>query len=306
MKKVSVISVNYNQTAYTLAFLNSVFTAKTNYLLELIIIDNGSKENPETALKSQFSEIIFIRSEKNLGFAGGNNLGLAVATGDFLFLVNNDTEFTDYLIDDLIKPFGDDLTVGMTAPLILYYEPRNRIQYAGFTPINYYTARNACIGKGETNTNQFGEKPYQTAYAHGAGMMLSREALTKTGHMPENYFLYYEEMDWCEQVKRAGFNIMVNPKAVLYHKESVSTGEKSALKTYFMFRNRLLFIRRNANFVQRSIFWLYYLIVLTPREILSALSDKKTGNVKAILKAIFWNLTTNKNSLSLGIKIQNN
>ncbi len=303
MQKVSIISVNYNQTAYTLAFLKSVTAAKTNFLLEIIIVDNGSNENPETALKSQFSEIIFIRSDKNLGFAGGNNLGLAKASGDFLFLVNNDTEFTDYLIDGLIEPFNGCENTGMVAPLILYYEPRNMVQYAGFTPINYFTARNACIGKGEINHNQFGQKPYKTAYAHGAGMMLSRAAFEKVGNMPENYFLYYEEMDWCEQVKRAGFNIMVNPAVILYHKESVSTGEKSALKTYFMFRNRLLFIRRNANFFQKNTFWLYYLFVLTPREIINALKEGKHGNVKAIFKAIIWNITSNKNSLSLGIKI---
>ncbi len=121
-------------------------------------------------------------------------------------------------------------STGMISPKINYFTDKGLIQYAGYTPMNYYTCRNSCIGLREKDTGQYDHITAPTAYCHGAAMMIRKEAINKAGLMSENFFLYYEEVDWCEHIKRAGYDAWVCTDAVIYHKESVSVGKKSKLK----------------------------------------------------------------------------
>ena len=302
-KKVSIISVNYNHSHVTDAMLDSVYAHNTYAPIEIIVVDNGSKDNPVPAWQQKYPGVTFIRSEANLGFAGGNNLGIQHATGDYLFFINNDTEITPGLIETLVGTLEHHPECGIISPKIRYYDKPDMLQYAGFTPMDYYTCRNKCIGQFETDKGQYDNLTGETGYIHGAAMMLPRTAMEKAGLMPENYFLYYEEMDWCEKVKRAGYTVRINMQALIYHKESISVGAKSALKEFFMNRNRILFIRRNCGMATRAIFWTYFLCVVTPRNILSYIKDKQpfTG---VLLKAIWWNMTHSTNSTDLGYPVK--
>lgn len=304
MHKVSVITVNYNHSYVTEALLHSIFTKKTYALIEIIVVDNGSKEDPTPTWKEKYPTVIFIRSEKNLGFAGGNNLGIKQATGDYFFLVNNDTEFTELLIYNLAATLESNKKIGMVSPKIHYYDTPGILQYAGFTNMNYYTARNKCIGQFEKDEGQYDHLTGETGFAHGAAMMLKREAVEFAGMMAENFFLYYEEMDWCEHIKRAGYTIWINMQALIYHKESVSVGDKTALKEYFMNRNRILFIRRNVHDFKKIIFWFYFLCIVTPRNIIHYIRIKQPGFIPVLFKAIWWNFTNSKDSSNLGYRIK--
>jgi len=122
--------------------------------------------------------------------------------------------------------------------------------------------------------------------------------------MNENFFLYYEEMDWNEMIKRAGYQAWVCTDALIYHKESVSVGQKSALKEYFMNRNRILFIRRNASGLQRLIFYVYFMLTVFPRNILLYIKDKNFDFIPVLCKAVWWNVTQPKNSTKLGYPIK--
>ncbi len=304
MKKVSVITVNFNQPAVTEAMLESI--AKTNHYsnLEIIVIDNGSKTNPVPEWKMKYTNVIFIRSDVNLGFAGGNNMGIKIATGDYLFLANNDTEFTEGLIGTLANTLDTHPEVGIISPKIRYFSQPDMLQYAGFTPMNYYTARNSCIGQFETDKGQYDANTGETGFIHGAAMMMRKSALDKAGPMADNYFLYYEEMDWCEHIRKAGFKIWVNMQALIYHKESVSVGAKSALKEFFMNRNRILFIRRNCSLKVRMVFWSYFLLVVTPRNILTYIKNKQWGFIGVFLRAILWNMGNGVDSKNLGFDLK--
>ena len=302
-KKVSIVTVNFNHSHVTDAMLDSVFAKNSYAPLEIIVVDNGSAVNPIPAWQQKYPSVKFIRSEQNLGFAGGNNLGIQQATGDYLFFINNDTEITEELIEILVATLEDHPECGIISPKIRYYDQPDMLQYAGFTPMNYYTARNNCIGQFEKDHGQYDNLTGETGYIHGAAMMLPRTAMEKAGLMPENYFLYYEEMDWCEMIKRAGYTIRINMQALIYHKESISVGSKSALKEYFMNRNRLLFIRRNCGFGVRTFFWLYFLGIVTPRNILSYIREKQPFT-KVLLKAIWWNMTHSTDSKDLGWEIK--
>ncbi len=303
MASVSIITVNFNQKEVTEALLNSIERLNTFKALEIIVVDNASKVNPIPEWKSKYPEIKFCRSEKNLGFAGGNNLGMKVAGGDYLFFINNDTEITAGLIETLASYLDQNPKVGMVSPKILYYSEPDVIQYVGFTPMNFITCRNKCIGQFEKDNGQYNNISGPTGFIHGAAMMVRREAIIKAGFMHENYFLYYEEMDWCERVRNTGYEIHVNTNVTIYHKESISVGAKSALKEYFMNRNRILFIRRNAGFMNTFLFYCYFLCIVTPRNILNYIKSGDSNFIGVLLKAIVWNFTHSKNSEDLGYKI---
>jgi GT2 family glycosyltransferase len=305
MSSVSLVTVNFNHSYLTEALLESIDQKNTYQQLEIIVVDNGSRDNPVPGWLIKYPHVQFIRSAVNLGFAGGNNLGLKVATGDYLFLINNDTEITECLIETLAATLDEHPEVGMVSPKIKYFDEPEMLQYAGFTPMDYYTCRNRCIGLHEIDKGQYDNLTGPTGYIHGAAMMIRRTAIEKAGLMPEVYFLYYEEMDWVERMKKAGYTIWVNMQALIYHKESVSVGGKSALKEYFMNRNRILFIRRNCGPGIRLVFWPYFISVVATRNIKNYIRDKQWPFVPILLKAIWWNVTHNKNSTDLGFKIKN-
>jgi len=301
---ISIITVNFNQPEATIELLKSIDLHYLNADLEVILVDNGSRENYENNFKLVKKNIKYIRSEQNLGFAGGNNLGIAQASGKYLFLVNNDTEFTSGLIETLVQTLEANAKVGMISPKINYFDDQSIIQYAGFTHMNYYTCRNSCIGQFEKDNGQYDGIVAPTGYVHGAAMMIKQEVLPKSGVMAENFFLYYEEMDWCELVKRAGYEVWINTNALIYHKESLSVGKNSALKEYFMNRNRILFIRRNAKFQQRLFFYVYFALFVTPRNLLKYVMKKEFNFIPVLLRAIGWNIKNNVNSKKLGYTLK--
>jgi GT2 family glycosyltransferase len=303
MNSVSIITVNFNQSFVTEELLSSISTTNTYPNIEIIVVDNGSKTNDIPEWQIKYPGIKFIRSEINLGFAGGNNLGTQQATGEYLFFVNNDTEFTPGLIATLANTLDYFPQIGMISPKIMYFDKPDMIQYAGYTPMNYYTCRNHCIGQFETDNVQYENIIKPTGYIHGAAMMVRREAIEKAGLMAENFFLYYEEFDWCDRIKKAGYEIWVDTQAMIYHKESISVGKASGLKEYFMNRNRILFIRRNAPVQARLFFYAYFVGIVTPRNMLSYITKGYKGFSTLLLKAIWWNITQSTDSKKLGYPI---
>jgi len=304
MKSVSIITVNFNQSLVTEQLLQSISATNTYPSTNIIVVDNGSKQNDTEKWKIKYPDTQFIRSEVNLGFAGGNNLGVQAATGDYLFFVNNDTEFTPGLVQTLAEDLYNHPEVGMVSPKIMYFDEPGMIQYAGYTPMNYYVARNYTVGQFEIDKGQYDNITGPTGYGHGAAMMVRKEAIEKAGTMAENFFLYYEEMDWCDRIRKAGYQIWVDTRAVIFHKESVSVGKVSGLKEYFMNRNRILFIRRNAPLSARLFFYVYFLSMVTPRNVLKYIKEKHKGFSGLLFKAIWWNITEKTNSNNLGYPIK--
>ncbi len=304
MSHVSVITVNFNHHSVTEALLASLFNVNNYRDIEIIVVDNGSDDNPVPGWVARYPLVKFIHSDENLGFAGGNNLGIKEASGRYLFFINNDTEVTGSTIGQLSGTLDRHPEIGMVSPKIKYFDQPDVLQYAGFSKMNYYTARTSCIGQGEVDRGQYDNLTGETGYIHGAAMMVRREAIDKAGMMPENYFLYYEEMDWCEQIRRAGYKIWVDMQAEIYHKESVSVGNDSPLKEYFMNRNRILFIRRNCGVGTKAIFWSYFLLIVTPRNMLTYVLKRQWRFAGVLLKAIGWNIANATNSRNLGYPLK--
>jgi GT2 family glycosyltransferase len=303
MKPVSVVTVNFNQPQVTEALLKSLKEVNTYEAVEIIVVDNGSKTDPVPEWRLRYPEVVFVRSERNEGFAGGNNLGMQHATGDYLFLINNDTEVTEDLIAKLVASMEANPKIGIISPKIHYYDQPGMLQYCGYTAMNYITARNACIGQFEMDTGQYDKLSGTTGYVHGAAMMISRTALVSSGGMAENYFLYYEELDWCEKIRKAGFEIHTNLQSLIYHKESVSVGKRSALKEYFMNRNRILFIRRNASAFTFFLFCCYFVLAVMPRNLFGYTKNKEFSFIPVFMKAVTWHFKHKPDSNDLGYPI---
>jgi GT2 family glycosyltransferase len=145
------------------------------------------------------------------------------------------------------------------------------------------------VGKGKKDYGQF-DKVMRTHYAHGGGMMVPARVVEKVGLMPEVYFLYYEELDWCEQIKRKGYNIYYQPKSLIYHKESMTVGKHSTLKTFYINRNRILFMRRNVKGWPLLVFTLFYMCCTIPKNVLVYLFRREPSHLKAFWHAFAWNV----------------
>ena len=280
---MSIITVNYNGLNDTCALIDSI---PFNEDMEVMVVDNGSIKNEASILQNRYPHITAIRSNQNLGFAGGNNLGIKTAKGKYLYLINNDTVFKDFNPQVLIKRLKSSQKIGMVCPKIRFAWDDNPIQFAGYTPLSPITIRNRAIGFGEEDKGQY-DMPHQTPYAHGAAMMLKREVVDKAGLMPECYFLYYEELDWSMMLTRAGYEIWYDPASTIYHKESRSTGQNSPLRTYYITRNRLLLVKRNWSGFSKYISYCYLIVIVAIRDILKYTLQGKFSLTSAVLKGIF-------------------
>ena len=255
--------------------------------IEVIVVDNASKEDEATAIEQRYPQVKVIRSKENLGFAGGNNLGIQASQGKYLFFINNDTILRHPTsgFRHLINCLESSPKIGIVSPKIKFSWGDNPIQFAGYTPLSSITMRNHAIGCGETDDGQY-DTAHPTPYAHGAAMMVKREVIEKAGLMPECYFLYYEELDWSMMIRRAGYDIWCEPACTIYHKESQTTGQNSPLRTYYITRNRLLFAKRNINSPQRYLTYLYLIGIVALRDIIKYTLHRRPDLAQTTLKGI--------------------
>lgn len=280
--KTSIITINYNGLADTCALIETI---PFNEDMEVIVVDNASDHQEADTIAERFPQVKVIRSDRNVGFAGGNNLGIQAAQGTYLFLVNNDTVFKDFNISALIDRLESSSDIGIVCPKIRFAWDKNPIQFAGYTTLSMVTMRNRAIGYGEDDHGQY-ETAHPTPYAHGAAMLIKREAVDKVGLMPECYFLYYEEIDWSMMFTRAGYQIWYEPKCTIYHKESQAAGQDSPLRTYYITRNRLLFVRRNRRGILKGLSYAYLTAVVAPRDILRHITKGRINLAKATYKGL--------------------
>ena len=284
---ISIITLNWNTTSVTCDFLRSIQEKNTYQNIEVIVVDNASKDDPSSAFAAAYPGARILRNDKNLGFAGGNNTGIRVAMGEYLFIVNNDTEFTPGLLEGLLDIFATYPDAGIACPKFHYFFQKGTIEYAGYNTVNIFTGRNGMIGCREKDNGQYDEIKV-THYAHGGAMLVPRKIVEEIGMLYEPFFLYYEEFDWSEQIKRKGYKIYYQPASLIYHKESMTTGKASPLKTFYLTRNRILFMRRNIAWPAFLVFTTYFLCFTIPKNTLSFLWKGQAAHLRSFWKGILW------------------
>ena len=280
--EVSIVTINYNGLADTCALIETI---PFNENMEVIVVDNASNNHEAETIAKRYPQVNVVQSKKNRGFAGGNNLGIQAAQGKYIFLVNNDTVFKDYNIQSLIDRIESSSDIAIVCPKIRFAWGKNPIQFAGYSKLSKISVRNHAIGFNEIDCGQH-DTAHSTPYAHGAAMLIRREAIDKVGMMPECFFLYYEELDWSMMFNRAGYQIWYEPKCTIYHKESQATGQDSPLRTYYITRNRLLLVKRNPKEFNKTLAYLYLLGIVPIRDILKYSFSSRYDLLKATLCAL--------------------
>jgi GT2 family glycosyltransferase len=285
---VSIITINYGHADVTCQLLDSLRHI-TYPATEVIVVDNASPGEDPALITDRFPGVKLIRSDRNLGFAGGNNLGIRQAKGEYILLLNNDTEVEPGFLEPLVGKLLSDPTIGAVSPQIRFYHKPHTVQYAGSAPINPFTIRSHGIGYREEDQGQF-DCDALTAYVHGAAMLVPMRVVKHVGLMADCFFLYYEELDWGIRIRRAGYGLWFVHDSRVYHKESVSTGKLSPLRTYYLNRGRLLYLRRNISGFPFIIALFYQLFVAIPVNSIRFLAKGKRDHFGAYMRALTWHL----------------
>lgn len=259
-KKLAIILVNYNHSEATIECLASLEELAWPSKPLIIVVDNASSDNSVRLIRDKFPDVTLIESDKNLGFAAGNNLGFDTAKRqgtDLVMLLNNDTKVDPQLAQHLyasVKKKAD-----IAAPKIYFYpgfefhkdryskkEQGKVIWYAG-GHIDWHNIMGIHRGVDQVDTGQF-DTEGEVEFATGCCFMARRSVLEKLNLFDPKYYLYLEDADFCVRAKKAGYKIVYQPQAVLWHKNAESTGGSgSSLQDYYFTRNRLLFGFRYAS-----------------------------------------------------------
>jgi len=263
MRNVFVSIINFNGRDNTFRCLDSLKKLNaSNFKLNTIVIDNGSKE--KLNLSENYLDNIplkVITNKKNLGFTGGHNTGINYALSkdaDYVLVLNNDVVVDPNLISQLLKALGKNDKYAIASPKIYFApgfeyhrerykksEKGNVIWYAG-GQMDWKNVIAKHRGVDEVDRGQY-QRIEITDFATGACFLIKREVLKKVGFFDDKYFLYYEDSDLSQRIRRAGYKIIYAPDAVVWHRNAASAGGSgSPLQDYYISRNRLLFGLRYA------------------------------------------------------------
>lgn len=264
---ISIILVNYNTDKYTIDCLDSLLEIKTpGFKHSIVVVDNASSVPMVLHRRHKVPTIELIRSESNLGFTGGNNMGIHYAVekynSDYVLLLNNDTTVGPNFLKELLLHAEKYPKAGLTTSKIYFSKGRefhsqsykndergNVLWYAGGS-IDWDNLVAFHRGVDEVDMGQF-DNQLECDFATGCSVMIKREVLEKVGTLDKKYFLYMEDVDYSVRVKKAGYEIHFVPKSIIWHKNAGSTGGSgSPLQEYYQTRNTLLFAIRNGNFKQ--------------------------------------------------------
>lgn len=261
---IGIVLVNYNGYDLTIDCLKSLKEIKEK--IYIYIVDNASTDNSCQKLRKYITEeqcdyVKLIESNKNTGFAGGNNLAIkqAVEDGmDYVILLNNDTVVDKNFIGFLIEPFEKYKDCYATVSKIYYEGNRNIIWYAGGS-FSYSTGKVVHWRYGEKEDNRQ-ENIQKVTFATGCCLCLSKECIQEIGLLSEEYFLYDEDTDYCLQILNSNHNIYYAPKSIIYHKVNASTKKKKGLVDYYMTRNRIILIKK---YIKKHRLKVYFMSELT-------------------------------------------
>lgn len=284
---VSIITVNYNGITDTCEMIESFHKYET-YPYEIIVVDNGSQMPEAKDIQRKYPNIKVVQNT-NTGFAGGNNIGLTFAKGDYLFFLNNDTLIHSPILEALVQRLKMDKKNGGTSPMLKYSYDPNILQYAGFTSFSRITLRNAAIGFNMQDQAIY-HVARETASLHGAAMMIPYDILQKVGPMSEEYFLFYEEFDWSARILQAGYKLWYEPAATVFHKESMTAKKGTPLREYYLSRSRILFARKTLSGITKILSCLYLSFIAAPKKAIQHLFNRKPDLAKAVFSGTFRGL----------------
>lgn len=244
---IYILILNWNGWKDTLECVESCLRLKYSRF-KILIVDNGSTDTSEVILRKQLPNIEFIQTGTNLGFAGGNNVGIRYALergADYVWLLNNDTVVAPDALSALIDVAETDVRVGMVGSKIHFFNTPRLLWYAGAVLDPAMPHRVGHRGLNEEDQGQYDETG-ETGFVTGCSLLVRREVIEEIGLLDEHYFLYAEDADWNVQARRAGWKLVYSHRSIVLHKISASMGGmESPRMNYYLARNLLYFIKKN-------------------------------------------------------------
>lgn len=292
--KVSIITINYNGLKDTCELIESLQQHETYPSYEVIVVDNASQSNDAFELEQKaYPHVKVVRSERNLGFAGGNNLGLQYSEGSYLFFLNNDMIIKKPILSALVNVLSANSSIAGVSPMIRFLYQPDKIQYYGYKELSSISIMRRTE---YFDTSRMSEYlcSKETEALHGGAMMIHRDAIKEVGKMTEVYFLFYEEFDWSRRFREAGYKLWYEPASVVYHKESATIKPLSAFREYYLTRSRMIFARRNNKGFTRFLSVMYLIFVSAPNKTQRYAREGNWHMIPSVWKGAFMGLFAKK------------
>jgi len=244
--KVVIIVLNWNGRDLTLQCLHSL--ANLNYSNHsIVVVDNGSDDGSVDAVKEHHPGVTIIENERNLRWAGGNNVGIEYALdhgADYTLLLNNDTVVDSEMVSELVKVAEKDDSAGILGPKIYYHDRLDLIWYAGGR-ISWWRGLIWHVGIREQDRGQY-DRITDVDYITGCAMMIRRAVVQQIGEIDTDFIAYGEDVDFSLRANNAGYRLIYVPTAVMWHKVSAYWGIVSFRKIFMKIRSNLILFRRYA------------------------------------------------------------
>jgi GT2 family glycosyltransferase len=305
--KLSIIIVSWNVKDDLLCCLQSIKENSASESFEIIVVDNGSSDGTVDAIKENFPGVIVIANSENRSFSAANNQAIKIAKGQYLFLLNPDTIIHPQSLDNLIKVLDEKPTAGACGPRFIDTDGKTHSS-VGYLP----TFRSLLYGKTffrslgifrshykKLTANKFNyDRQSEVEQLSGAALMVNRSVINEIGLMDENFFLYYEDVDLCLRIRKAGWKIVYVPDAVITHIGGKSTEQVSAKKKLFLYSSALLYFRKHRGKFPVFLFSLLFKSGVIIKEIIVISA--------ASLSCVFFIISGNREKLTDSInKIKN-
>jgi GT2 family glycosyltransferase len=258
---ISVI-LNTNRRIDTLECLDSLL--RNSYPNQkVVVLDNHSTDGSIPAICEAYPDVQIIELEKNLGYAGNNNVGIKAALeqgAEWVLVLNEDIILDSECVRELVEVGEQDRQIGILGPLIYHYNEPRVIQSAGGLLGRYWQSIH--LGKNELDRGQY-HLPHAVEWISGCAILVRRAAIEQAGMLDKDYFIYWEETEWCIRIGRAGWKIVNVPQARIWHKGVQRNYEPKPSFTYYATRNHLLTLAKHkAPLGARFVTWIQILRTL--------------------------------------------
>lgn len=237
---ISVVVLNWNGNRTIERCLISLYE-QTYQPLEILVVDNASTDGSAQLVKERFPGVRLILNERNLGFGGGNNVGIQSSTGKYIMMLNNDTRLDPRCVEELKKAIERDERYGACASKILLEFEDNLIDAAGIV----VCPDGLSIGRGRLEKSDKYDIETEVFFASDCACLYRREMLDEIGLYDEDFFAYADETDMGWRAQLAGWKCIYNPKAIVYHFHSATSGSYSPFKAFLVERNRIWVALKN-------------------------------------------------------------
>lgn len=269
--KVSILVINFNGGKKVIRCLKSI--KKLDYpFYEIMVIDNNSTDGSKKEIKKKFKEVKLVENKENFGSVKAHNQGFNFAKGEFILGLDDDAVVSPDLLKNLVNVALSDNKIGIVVPKVYYYKTPKVFNSTGFF-LHPRTGKMKDLGIGKEDVGQL-DFQREVDYVPSAIILIKKEVISIVGGMNEDYFIYYEDSDFCSRVRKKGYKIIYTPSAKAWH-DCKTQAELSPFRIYHYTKGKTFFMNQNSSLLNRSLFILFHLFIYSPVRICSFLINGK-------------------------------